>query len=47
MNGSNLYSGRVEIGVYASQTEIIWGAVSDIGFGTREANVLCRSLGYR
>ncbi|XP_056006707.1 soluble scavenger receptor cysteine-rich domain-containing protein SSC5D-like [Ostrea edulis] len=41
VGGDNAWSGRVE--VYRNDT---WGTVCGYGFGTRELDVTCRSLGY-
>ncbi len=38
---SRLNSGRLEIYVYG-----VWGTVCDDGFGSTEATVACRELGY-
>ena len=42
MDGPDDISGRVEI-----YHEGVWGTVCDDDFGTEEALVTCKSLGYR
>ncbi|ELU03874.1 hypothetical protein CAPTEDRAFT_41913, partial [Capitella teleta] len=42
VNGANEREGRVEI-AHAGQ----WGTICDDDFGKQEADVICRSLGYR
>ena len=41
-NGTDIFSGR--IGVYYRRE---WGTVCDDYFGAKEAEVVCRSLGFR
>ena len=41
MGGSNEYQGRVEV---CNDGE--WGTVCDDDFGTEEAKVVCRQLGF-
>ena len=41
VNGFTAYEGRVEICVYG-----IWGTICDNGWGTSDAAVVCRQLGY-
>ena len=37
VNGTTLFNGRLEIGVYASETDIIWSTVDGHYFTTTEA----------
>ena len=41
MNGGASYRGRLEICI-----DFIWGTVCDNSFGTSDARVVCRQLGY-
>ena len=41
MGGANQYEGRVEVCING-----MWGTVADDGWGTPDAVVVCRQLGY-
>ena len=41
MNGGATYRGRLEICI-----NFVWGTVCDDSFGTSDARVACRQLGY-
>ena len=49
MNGSNQYTGRVEVfnSRYYQTDSLQWGTFCDSEWSESDANVVCRSLGYQ